>query len=60
MKWCKEDGPILLQLPIAESYRDRRPDGHKVLQGQEGRDMVPSWKGCRLDIRAIAQESCGA
>lgn len=57
VKWSQEDGATLLQHPTAESYRNRYPDGHRVLQGWEGSNVVPSWRECWLDIRVIAQES---
>ena len=57
MKWSQEHGDTLLQLPTAESYRNRCPEGHRVLHGWEGSDVAPSWRECWLNLRGIAQES---
>lgn len=57
MRGSREDGATLLQLPAAESYRNRCPEGHSVLHGWGGSDVAPSCRECWLNPRVIAQES---
>ena len=48
VKWSQEDGTTLLQLPTAESYRNRCPEGHRVLQGWEGSRLLMASGGMQL------------
>ena len=57
VRGSREDGATLLQLPAAESYRNRCPEGHSVLHGWGGSDVAPSCRECWLNPRVIAQES---